>query len=271
MPVTSGEIFDGIAAVATLGAAFAAAISAYISSKTAEVAKEAVKEAQLARRAELAPRLVLDRNFSSFYFRWPDPNERSGGPALLARMQGRDESPLPPTFSLTNYGGGPALELEIVFEIEDQNGCLEVPESLKSHGLSIENYPSSNVQPEFKVLNYLGRDGSGVGLPLYKRSTTDIVNCAPGQTRTIDFPMPLLNRIFLRGLQFWSRGQGTEGGDYLVLSIQISCHTVEGEEFFFKFRFFAAPFFYGQLDPMLVTGHFWELPVYPKSGTPRVM
>lgn len=105
MPITSGQIFDGIAAVATLGAAFAAAISAYVSSKSAEAAKEAVKEARLARKAELAPRLVLERDFLDFHLQWPHSNTLNGEPVFLARKHWKDKDPSPPTFSLTNHGG----------------------------------------------------------------------------------------------------------------------------------------------------------------------
>lgn len=271
MPITSGQIFDGIAAVATLGAAFAAAISAYVSSKSAEAAKEAVKEARLARKAELAPRLVLERDFLDFHLQWPHSNTLNGEPVFLARKHWKDKDPSPPTFSLTNHGGGPALELQVVFEFEDPNGDLLVPEQLRSFGLSVEEEPGSDVQPAFKTLLYQGQDGRGAGLPLYQRFTTDIANCAPGQTRTIDFPQALLNRLFLRGLQYWDRRAGMEGIERLVLSVRISCHTVEGESYSTQFRFHAFPFYHGARDPMVVHGHFWELPMYPKSDEPRVI
>lgn len=271
MTLTSGQIFDGITAVATLGATFAAAISAYVSSKGAEAAKEAVKEARLARKAELAPRLVLERDFLDFHLQWPHPDTLNGEPAFLARKHWKDKDPSPPTFSLTNHGVGPALELRVVFEFEDPNGDLLVPEQLGPFGISAQDEPESDVQPAFKTLTYQGQNGQGVGLPLYQRVTTDIANCAPGQTRTIDFPQALLNRLFLRGLQYWDRGLGMQSIERLVLSIRISCHTVEGESYSTQFRFHALPFYYGGLDPIVVYGHFWELPMYLKSDELRII
>jgi len=269
MPITSSQIFEGIASVATLGAAFAAAISAYISSKGAKAAQDAVKETRLARKAELAPRLVLERDFLDFHLQWPHPNALNGEPVFLARKHWKDKEPSPPTFSLTNHGG-PALELEVVFEYEDLNGELLVPERLMSLGLSVEQEPDFNEQCGFQILNYQGQDGRGSGLPLYKRVTTDIASCAPRQTKPIDFPQALLNRLFLRGLQQWDRGTGGSDIKGLVLSARISCYTVEGEPYSTQFRFHAFPFYSGEQNPMVVHGHFWELPMYPKTKEPRV-
>lgn len=271
MTITFGQIFDGITAMATLGAAIAAAISAYVSSKGANAAMEAAKEARLARKAELAPRLVLERDFLDFHFQWPHPETLNGEPVFLVRKHWKDENPSPPTFSLTNHGAGPALELQIIFEFEDPNGDLLVPERLKPFGLSVEEEPGSDVQPAFKSLSYQSQNGQGVGLPLYQRVTTDIANCAPGQTRPIDFPQALLNRLFLRGLQYWDRGLGMNGIERLVLSVRISCHTVEGEPYSTQFRFHTFPFYHGACDPMVVHGHFWELPMYPKGNDFRVI
>lgn len=267
MPISSKEIFDGIASVATLGAAFMAAISAYVSSKSAEAAREAVKEARLARKAELEPRLVLERDFLDFHLQWPHPDTLNGEPVFLARKHWKDKTPSPPTFSLTNHGRGPALELQVVFEFEDENGDLIVPEQLATLGLSVEEHPESDAQPSFKILHYLGQDGRGSGLPLYQRFTIDIANCAPGQTRIVDFPQALLNRLFLRGLQHWEHKTGKR----LVLLAKIAYHTVEGELFSTQFRFHAFPFYHGQNNPMVVHGHFWELPMFPKSEEPRVL
>ncbi len=257
--------------MATLVAAAAAAISAYISSKGAQAAQEAVREARLARKAELAPRIVLERDFLDFHFQWPHPDTLNGEPVFWARKHWKDAKPSPPTFSVTNHGGGPALELQVVFEFEDPNGDLVVPERLEAFGLSVEEEPGTDVQPSFRVLNYHSSDGRGVGLPLYQRVTTDIASCAPGQTRTIDFPQALLNRLFLRGLQQWDRKQGAGGIERLVLSIRLNCHTVEGEPYSTQFRFHAFPFYHGGQKPMVVQGHFWELPMYPKPDEPRVI
>lgn len=271
MPLNLAQIFEGIAAFATLAAAAAAAISAYYSSKSAKTAQEAVKEAQHARKAELAPRLVLERDFLDFHFQWPHPMTLNGEPVFLARKHGKDDDPSPPTFSLTNHGGGPALELQLVFEFDDPNGELLVPERLMFLGLSVEEEEGSDVQPNFKMLNYQGQDGQSVSLPLYQRVTTDIANCAPGQTRTVEFPQALLNRLFLRGLQYWDRAMGLNGIEPLTLAARISCHTIEGEAYFTQFRFHAFPFYHGEQHPMVVQGHFWELPMYPKPDGPRVL
>lgn len=129
--------WEAIAADGTALAALFAAYSAWTSSRSARAARDAVDEARLARKEEKAPRLVLERDFLDFEFVWPHPESLNGEPVYLARKHWKDKVPSPPTFSLTNHGGGPALELEIVFDLDDPNGELFVPEMFKPLGLSV--------------------------------------------------------------------------------------------------------------------------------------
>lgn len=259
-----------LAAVGTLAAAGFAAWSAWISRASSRAAEQSVEEARKARKAQLAPRLVFERDFLDMQFHWPHPDGLNGGPVFLARKTWQDQNPSPPTFSLTNHGESPALELQIVFDLEDGNGDLVVPELFKPMGLSIFDSPAPPGQRTFKTLSFRAPNGTGSGLPLYRRWTTDLPNCAPGQTRSVEFPQWLLCRLLVRGLQAWDRRGAEDAIKPIVLVVRIKAHTIEGEPYETQYRFEANPFWQGQSDPLYVSSHFRELPMYPVGDDLRV-
>ena len=263
--ITSGDIFEGIAAVSALGATMLTAISAYFAGR-------AVQEASAARKEEISPRLVLEQNFEGFHFTWPGKNSSNSGPDLFARLT-KDQSDFEtPSFTLTNHGGGPALEVQIVFELEDPNNDLTVPKGFEQFGLSIWEEPPSEAQPAFKVLSFNDETTrTGSGLPLYKKQTTDLSNCAPSQTRVIEFPHGLMTRLFLRGVQSMAeRSIHSTGILPLTLKATLTCHSIAGARYETQFRFEANMFNSGQLKPLTVYGHFRELPMYPTIEGYRV-
>ena len=243
--------------------------TAWSSRASAKAAERAVSESIKARKAELSPRLVLERNFLDFHFVWPHTGSLNGEPAFLARRHGQDDQPTPPTFSLSNYGAGAALEIEIVFEFDDPNGPYSVPETARRLGIQCYEMPGGPGHPSVKTLQFPRHDtGGGTGLPLYSKWTTDIPHCAPGQTRSVDFPLHLLNTLFLRGLQ---NGSQYDQDRYITLSVRIACRTVEGDPYLTQFRFKTFPYWYGTFNPINVFGHFYELPMYPKSSDDRAI
>jgi len=262
--------WEAVAAVSTALAALFAAYSAWTSRGSAKAARDAVDEARLARKEERAPRLVLERDFLDFEFVWPHPDSLNGEPVFLARRHWKDKEPVPPTFSLTNHGGGPAVELQIVFELDDPNGELVVPEMFTPLGLSVTEEEATRDGLRVKFLNCHLPNGRGGGLPMYRRSTVDISNCVPGQTRTIEFPMGPLSRLLLRGLQYWERRGEEDGLKPVVVTVSITYHTIDGDLEETQFRFEAFPFWQGEHNPLRVAGHFHELPMYPKPDKPRV-
>ena len=264
------RVLDVVTAISTAAAAGLAAWSAWISKGSARAAEASVEEARKARLAEQSPRLVLERDFLDFHFQWPHPDTLNGEPVFLARKDWKDRSPSPPTFSLTNYGQGPALEVKLVFDLEDPNGELTVPEVFAPLGLSIFHTPQMPNQPRVLALAFGPPHGRGSALPLYRRWTTDIPNCAPGQTRTVEFPVHLLNTLFLRGLQYWVRRGDEDAIRDVILTVRISAHTVDGVSYATQFRFKAFPFWQGLQDPLIVNGHFNELPMYPQGDDLRV-
>jgi hypothetical protein len=123
-------------------AAFFSAVSALISMLGVKAAQAAVEEAKLARRAELAPKLILEKDFLDFRFVWPHPDSLNGEAVFLARKHWKDNSPSPPTFSLQNFGQSPALEVTIIFELEDRNGELQVPKEYEVY--NVQNDDAEN-------------------------------------------------------------------------------------------------------------------------------
>lgn len=260
-----------LTSLATVAAAVFAAWTAWISRASANAAERSVGEVTKARKAQLSPQLVLERNFLDFYFIWPHEDSLNGEAVFLARRHWKDSHPTPPTFSLSNYGSGPALEVEIVFELDDPNGEYLVPDVLSRLGLSVSEMPPRPHHQAIKTLHFRRPDGGAAVLPLYRRWTTDIPHCAPGQTRSIDFPQHLLNTLFLRGLQYRERcGQHNELR-HITLIVRISCHTVEGDAYSTQFRFETLPFWHGISNPLIVNGNFDELPMYAKSSGDRVI
>ena len=234
-------------------------------------AETAVEEARQARKAQLSPRLILERDFLDFHLVWPHPASLNGEAVFLARRDWRDTDPVPPTFSLTNHGEGAALELEVTFDFDDPNGELSMPPIFANLGLSVDEVPTFADPPTVKILRYGRPDGSGAGLPLYQRWTTDIPNCVPGQKRSVEFPQSLLNRVFLRGLQYWVRRGERDAIKDIIMTVTISCHTIDGEPHQTQFRFRITPFWQGQHNPLIVNGHMHELPMYPKIAAKRVL
>lgn len=261
-------IIDTVGVASTAAAAVAAAVGTWFARQSTKASLEAVKEARQARRDEILPRLILEKNFLDLSFHWPHPHGLNGGAVFLARRHWQDTDPSKPTFSLSNFGQSPALELSIVFELEDQNGTFDLDEGFHAVGISIGDGPTAGTV-EAPILS-LTRDGRGTGTPLYRRWTSEVPNCAPGQTRSIELPEHIMARLFARGLQYSSRMLTGNSIKELVLTVQIFFYTVEGEPVATQFRFRILPFCYGPSLPIEVFGHVSELPMYPPPEGPKV-
>lgn len=264
-------IIGVVTAIATCLAAIFAAISAWTSKKTSEAAQASVDEAREARKAQLMPRLTLEKTFLDLAFFWPHPDTLNGEAVFLARRHWKDKEPVPPTFILKNFGESPALDVTLEFTLADNAGEFIIPEYAKNAGLRLEHFPPSKAgEPALPGVTYMRPDGSGSGLPLYSKVTVDLPSCSPSQERSIEFPQALCNRLFLRGLQFG--GSWLPGEDYhdIVLTVTITCYTVAHEPYTTKFQWKVTPFSHGEVNPIKVYGHCYELPVNPKPNRPRV-
>jgi hypothetical protein len=264
----SSQWLDVVTAIGTAAAALFAAFSAWTSKISAKAARDAVEEARRARRTELAPKLILEKEFLDLQFFWPHADSLNGEAVFLARKHWKDKAPTPPTFSLQNFGQSPALEVTIVWELADPHGDFQVPDRLKPLGLSVEERGVRDKQGKPIKSLYYPRPGGGGGsaLPLYRKWTTDIASCSPNQKRAVEFPVHILNTLFLRGLQ-----RGADGRqDDITLTATINCYSVDEVAYQRQFRWKANPFYHGQMNPVVVYGHFFELPIYPKPGGPRV-
>ena len=264
----SKDWIDILVALSTAAAVIFAAFSAWTSMLSAKAAKAAVEESRLSRKAELAPRLVLEKDFLDFKFLWPHSDSLNGEAVFLSRKHWKDDELSPPAFTLQNFGQSPALEVTIVWELDDPNGDYSIPDRYTAAGISIQ--PSGGAFDDGRQIQsvfYKKPDGGGSGLPLYRKWTTDIPSCSPGEKRTVEFPTHLLNVLFARGLQL---GAIYEDRTHIVLSANIFCYGVDGEQHSRTFKWKAVPFSYGQVAPVSVFGHFHELPTHAKPEGPRV-
>jgi hypothetical protein len=254
----SAAVGVGANVIATLVAAY----SAYLSRRSADAAYEAVNEARRARRDEILPRLILDRQFFDLEIIWPHDSALNDEPVLLARRDWRDEEKIRPAFLLCNYGSSPALDIALVFELFDPNGDVNLSACWGELGISAgEEFPTGS--PGRPGL-YVARNGGGQGAPLFKRIVVPVANCSPGAPRNIEFPNLLISRIFLRGLQQWDQRANVGQSEALVLTVLISCHTVDGERVETQFRFSIYPFAAAQILPARVHTRFNDLPMYPQ-------
>ncbi|TAA25836.1 hypothetical protein [Pseudoxanthomonas winnipegensis] len=259
---------DLVVGISTALAVLFAAFSAWTSLQGAKATKAAVEEARLARRTELAPRLVLEKNFFDFKFYWPHAGGPNGEAVFLARKHWNDETEIPPSFTLQNFGESPALEVTIVWELDDPNGGYVIPENFTRIGISIQ--PSGEDLHDggpIQSVIYAKPDGSSYGLPLYRKWTTDIPSCSPGERRIIECPIHILNVLFARGLQL---GAIASDDSEIKLSACVICYAIDGERYERIFKWRAMPFSYGQVSPVVVHGHFHELATFPKPNGPRV-
>lgn len=271
MSPSTQAIIGVVTAVATCIAAIFAAVSAWTSKRTSDAARASVEEAREARKAQLLPRLTLEKDFLDFIFIWPHPDTLNGEAVFLARRHWKDKEPVPPTFTLKNFGESPALDVTLEFSLADNAGEFQLPEFAKKAGLRIESFPSGKPgEPPLPSLNYMRPDGSGSGLPLYRKSTVDLPSCSPRQERTITLPQPLCNRLFLRGLQFGAARSPDEDYRDIVLTVVITCYTVERVRYTTSFQWKTSPFSYGEVNPIKVYGHCFERPSNPRPDRPRV-
>ncbi|MCW1986261.1 hypothetical protein J2792_000419 [Novosphingobium capsulatum] len=257
------SIYEIVSSISTAVAAIFAAGSTWLARKSAKSAQDAVDEARLARRNEILPRFVLDKDFLDFSFHWPHGATLNGEPVYLARKHSKDLDPSSPTFTLSNVGERPALELTVTFELVDHNKPLAVPQPYHQIGLTSGPEPTLPGEPSIPTLQYLNANGTGGGsLPLYRKQSVFLANCVPGKPNTIELPQGILSRLFVRGLEYINHD--SDHSD-LILIVKVEGFTVDGEAIANQFRFHVYPFCYGPSLPLRVSGHIRELPTYPSD------
>lgn len=247
-----------VTTLATAGAAGFAAWAAWIARGSAEATRAGVEEARMARQASITPRLVMSRDFLDFQFQWPHPETLNGEPVFRARRHWKDKDPIPPTFSLANYGQSPALEVEVIFDLEDPNGEISLPDQIKDLGIGIPARPDGTPS---RSLTFQLPTGS-IGLGMYRRATVYVAHCPPNESVTIGFPEALLTTLFMRALQ---TGTPSKAPSPIRMRTTINAHTIEGANYSTEFLFEMEPFWTGSTHPVTVAGRFEEVPVFPKG------
>lgn len=254
-----------LSAFGTIAAAIFAAVSAKTSKDSAEAARGALDEARLARRDEVTPRIILERDFFDLSGYWPHKLSLNSEPVYLSRAHWKDENPKPPTFLLQNFGQSPAIEISIVWELSDSLGDYALSERYSALGVKIENFHyTTGTHPTLIVPSHAGGES---GTPLYRRWTTQIASCSPNQKRIVDFPSHLLCTIFTRGLQV----ESVYYEEGMTLKATIFCHALDGTEHKTQFRWKIRPFTHGQINPIVVNTHISESPLYSKPKGPLAL
>ncbi len=259
----SSNWIDAVTALSTAAAAIFAAYSSWTSRVSATAAREAVNEAKLARQLELEPKLILEKNFLGLQFFWPHKDSLNGEAVYLAREHWKNAELKIPTLTLQNFGQSPAIEVTIEWELDTEN-AFAIPNELEAIGLSISPALALGDSPKHQI-NFRRPDGSGSGVPLYLKWTTDIPNSSPGQPRTVELPSLIQSTLFAKALEF-----GSEAHE-IVLTAKIHYHSVDGNSHKSQFRWKAIPYWHYQKSPVIAFSHIFELPIYPKPTGPRVV
>jgi hypothetical protein len=207
----------------------------------------------------LEPRIVMEKRFLDLRFTWPHPAGLNGGPVFLARTHWQDKAPSAPLFSLQNFGQAPALDVTVVFELDDDSADFSVPSEWQACGLSFWQNPTAD-GTGVPSLMYRNPEGAGAGVPLYRRWAYELPNLLPGSPRTVELPQCIANRLLLRGIQLGclvGPGKNCE----LALWARIVCHSMDGEKHGATFRWGMRPFSYRPAKPIEVYCHCRELPL----------
>lgn len=262
------EFIEILTAIGTLGSAIFAAVSAKASRDSVDTSQKLLNEAKASRDAELLPRLILEKDFFDLQFSWPHPESLNGEAVFLSRKHWQDKAPLPPKFSLTNHSQSPALEITVQFGLTDPNGALELDQEWRDKGISVE-LMACDIE---KIPSLQFKTGTGTtGLAVYRGYTLSLPNCSPGQTREVEFPVSLLARLFIRGLQNCQSALLHHPIEEIILTTKITAHTIAGATQQTQFRWRILPFSYGGEFPVRVHAHCFELPMYPTPVTKAIV
>ena len=262
------EFIEIAAALGTLGSAVFAAVSAKASRDSADTSQKLLNEAKSSRDAELLPRLILEKDFLDLQFIWPHPGSQNGEAVFLSRKHWQDKSPSPPKFFLINHSQSPAMEITIQFGLADPNGALELDKEWRDKGISVELIPGDlEAIPALRFKT----DSCAIGVAVYKGYTLYLPHCSPGQTREVEFPTPLLARLFIRGLQNCQSPLLCHPTEDIILTAKITAHTIAGSIQQTQYRWRILPFSYGGEFPVIVFGHCFELPMYPVPNTKAIV
>ena len=242
-----------------------AAYSASLSRRATLAALEAAQEARRARRDQILPRLILEREFFELRIQWPHRRALKNEPVLAARRDWRTQEEFsPPTFSLSNYGENPALDALLTFQLEDPNGDLQLSEAWGLLGIhSGEGLPADSAGGPGL---YCRSEEKEWGAALATCVTVLVPSCPPGRPRTIEFPYDLAGTIFLRGLQHLDRQLKEDKIKPLILTVLVSYHTIEAERLKTQFRFKICPAARRQAIPARVVVKVDDLAMYPQPN-----
>jgi hypothetical protein len=265
--LNDGTFWAAFGAIGTSIAAVATAYAAFQAKESAQAAKESVNEARLSRQSEKDPVLVFEldqfeidvafvghktnphQDFLpnpplAFHYSFLVVNE-GGKQAITARM---------PTGKLTNYGIGPALDVNLKFEIIDNNEEISISQKNKKMFLRIEE---KGEKCDKNFLHYIKDDGEEAAFSYAKTATNKIHVCGVNQTIMVDVPPLILRYIFMMGLNFIDRASNPDLGYHTpILVVTASCRSIFRDEI----DPFIASFEIGVdergTDPPMVSGHF---------------
>lgn len=186
----------------SLGGPAAALFAAWTANETRRIAvatKETVEESRRSRAAGQRPILTLEPAYDVFELRWSSA-ESDGPRAWCIRRDPPEEVRLRPALTLTNWGGGPALDINVEIGIVDSESPISVPTQYRH----VPHHGTDRARLEIQSGKYLVfRPHSGHSYMSSPRSRASAFLPAIGMAsvRRLEIPRSVLHRIFIRTLQ----------------------------------------------------------------------
>ena len=252
--------------LAAIAAARYAREAARQAKRAADVADTANSDARLATermlaenrraiRVETLPLLTLQRSFDGMNIDWPwsSPEQAGTGTAY-------EGGPAELTLRLKNHGKGPALEVQIVFELPEEENPLSMPAPYSALGLALMATPAMPDHPQTTSLMT-----ASSGIPIYRRWTESMPLCGPGETIPLRIPHFLLLRLFVVGLQ--PVVGYTALNEQRSLTVTLRFSSMENEEFVETFEFKVNPFSHGPTHnppSIRVHAHWHDVPRFDR-------
>jgi hypothetical protein len=199
-PPAGHSFFEFLGWMGSAAAAIFAAISARATLAT-------VQEMRLAREQELRPQLMLNPGADYFTIHWPNlsaaPDDQ-----MQARFERHVGNPAAtsagePNFVMENFGGGPALDIEIEFQVEYEATRIKLPRHYQEIPFGSENNIGLGRPAKTETFGdlHLHRQNVFRTSPLLSSERTFKSYCGPGETCDIGVAVDLCWYIALRAMQ----------------------------------------------------------------------
>lgn len=185
----SDRVVIALQTLGNLAAATFAALSAQAARESAGAATATIRELKAQRLSERAPLLAVELERSEFGLRWNPREEWSVIPEYVDELN--DMVKGYPTIAVHNYGGGPAFDLSMEFEVVADDGELSIPEYLSKNA-----NPSDFLARDDFTLRFIS-GGKADTYGLFRTTKRHVLHCGPHEKRQVTIPPEIICAMML--------------------------------------------------------------------------